>query len=92
MKRVIIVLVLVLFLASCTIQTAEVECVKDADCSKAGCSSQLCTTKEKAIKTITTCEWKDEYECYKKVECGCVNNKCNWKDQNKLDKCLEEFR
>ena len=67
-----------------------IECVADNDCSKAGCSNQICTTKKKSIYIITTCEFKEEYTCYHEWKCICVDNKCNWDDSVNI--CLEKFK
>lgn len=54
------------------------DCQSDADCIAGGCSSQVCSSKSEG-PIITTCEWR---ECYQSelfgVQCGCVENKCQW--------------
>ena len=64
------------------------ECLTDSDCIPAGCSKQVCTTKEKASGLVTTCEYKQEYSCLKKTSCGCVQNKCTWADTPEYKACL----
>lgn len=71
-------------------QLRQAECSSDSECSTAGCSGQICTTKEKANDIITTCEYKAEYDCYKLTSCGCANGKCNWVVTQDFSKCLEE--
>ena len=70
----------------------EAECRDDNDCSIGGCSSQVCGEKNEIKNIITTCEYKAEYECLKKTNCGCVNDKCLWKENPEYSKCLEEKR
>ena len=66
------------------------ECAVDSDCAVGGCSSQLCLQKDLAKDVITTCEYREKYGCYKLTSCGCVDNKCEWKDNNELVGCLED--
>jgi eight-cysteine-cluster-containing protein len=53
-------------------------CNEDQDCSRAGCSLQVCQSNFQD-PISTTCEWK---ECYNhleyNLECGGVNNQCQW--------------
>jgi eight-cysteine-cluster-containing protein len=65
------------------------ECVVDSDCAVGGCSSQLCLSDDLAKDMITTCEWREEYACYKLTSCGCVDNKCAWKENNEFSGCME---
>jgi eight-cysteine-cluster-containing protein len=66
------------------------ECFVDADCKSAGCSGQVCTTNEKATDLITTCEYKEEYGCYKLTSCSCNMGKCGWKENDELKSCIEK--
>jgi eight-cysteine-cluster-containing protein len=50
-------------------------CLTDADCIRGGCSGQLVVSKYDE-QTVTTCEWRPEYECAQKTKPACVNNKC----------------
>lgn len=36
-----------------------------AACVKTGCSGTLCSDQD----MVSTCEWKDEYACYKSAKC-----------------------
>jgi len=89
MKKRILIIICILILAACTQQQAE--CQQDSDCVKAGCSGTVCTTQEKAINIITTCEIKEEYKCYEDSTCKCIKGKCAWTEQKEISKCLEEF-
>ena len=64
------------------------ECHRDEDCMKTGCSGTVCQSVNKE-KRFTTCEWKEEYECYKDAECGCVDGRCVWKDPG-IEDCIEK--
>ena len=60
-------------------------CTSDDDCFRSGCSSQVCG----AESHITTCEWR---ECYNPdrygLYCGCVENRCQWKEE--ITRCKQE--
>lgn len=54
------------------------QCQRDSDCTKGGCSGQICQSVTEGLIT-TTCEWR---ECYDPatycLECACENNQCKW--------------
>jgi len=53
-------------------------CTLDSDCTRGGCSSQVCQSKnEESI--ATTCEYRDCYnpDIYN-IYCKCVNQECMW--------------
>ena len=59
--------------------------VSQKPCMKTGCSSQVCADKE----VITTCEWRREYECYRKATCERqANGECGWTQTPELRACL----
>lgn len=59
--------------------------VSQKPCMKTGCSSQVCADKE----VITTCEWRREYECYRKAACERqANGECGWTQTPELRACL----
>lgn len=52
------------------------ECATDADCAKAGCSSEVCVTATLAPEVMTTCEARP---CFAVLDtCGCVEGRCSW--------------
>ncbi len=54
-------------------------------CFKTGCSSQVCADEE----VITTCEYRPEYECYKRAKCERQSNgECGFTDTPELRTCL----
>ncbi len=67
------------------------ECKADSDCSKQGCSGQLCRSAS-AEPIMTTCEYRPEYDCIKMIDCGCVDGRCAWSKNAEYEKCVEEAR
>ena len=67
------------------------ECTTDNDCVAGGCSGTVCQSKD-AEPIFTTCEWREEYACYKEINCGCVNGKCQWKKTKEFEDCVEKVR
>ena len=58
-------------------------------CMKTGCSGQVCADKE----VITTCEFRAEYECYKKATCERqANGDCGFTQTPELTACLRRAR
>lgn len=55
-------------------------------CRATGCSSQLCAEED----MVTTCEYKDEYACYKSAKCERQKDgKCGWTSSVALTTCLK---
>ncbi len=65
--------------ATAAVSVAALECRTDSDCVTSGCSGQLCQSKS-SPSGITTCEYRDEYACYKPEGCLCQAGKCAWSD------------
>ncbi len=64
-------------------------CVTAADCMRSGCSGTVCQARD--TKTIiTTCEWREEYACFREIECGCADGQCAWQMTPAFDACIEE--
>jgi hypothetical protein len=58
-------------------------------CKKTGCSGQVCSDEE----VITTCEFKKEYECYRKATCERqANGDCGFTQTAELTACLRRSR
>jgi hypothetical protein len=54
-------------------------------CMKTGCSGQICSDHE----VISTCEYRTEYECYKKAVCERqANGDCGFTKTRELTSCL----
>lgn len=58
---------------------------KQKECMITGCSGQICFEEE----IITTCEYKQEYACYKNAQCERQKNgECDWTLTEELQICL----
>lgn len=57
-------------------------------CIKTGCSGQICSNEPK----ISTCEWKCEYNCYKKAKCMSINGECQWDVNEEMKNCLNSCK
>lgn len=56
-------------------------------CVVGGCSGQLCI--EDGSGGISTCEYREEYACYKKASCGRqADGQCGWTMTPELKQCL----
>ena len=56
-------------------------------CKKTGCSGQVCSDEE----VVTTCEYRTEYECYKKAKCERqANGECGFTQTPELTSCLNK--
>lgn len=52
------------------------ECTTDADCAKAGCSGEVCTTTRAAAELVTSCERET---CFDVLDtCRCQAGTCGW--------------
>lgn len=58
-------------------------------CAVAGCSQQLCVSAEEAPTIVTTCEFRNEYMCYREASCEPQQDgKCGWTQTSELQRCL----
>jgi eight-cysteine-cluster-containing protein len=71
--------------------TRAIECAVDVDCSTGGCSNQLCGKKGEIENIVTTCEWKEEYDCLRLTQCNCIENKCQWEQTKEYQDCLAKI-
>lgn len=54
-------------------------------CIKTGCSGQVCSDEE----VVTTCEYRPEYDCYKRARCERqANGECGFTQTRELTTCL----
>jgi eight-cysteine-cluster-containing protein len=61
----------------------------DKACMKTGCSGQVCADEE----VVTTCEYRPEYDCYKRAACARQRNgKCGFTPTPELTACLARAR
>lgn len=57
-------------------------------CKITGCSNQLCVDEAEG-DVVTTCEYRDEYACYKTAKCERQEDgKCGWTPSESLISCL----
>lgn len=57
-------------------------------CYVGGCSSQVCSSSK---DIMTTCEWKEEYACYRTATCKKqADGECGWTYTPELNSCLME--
>lgn len=57
-----------------------------AECFVGGCSGQICSDNP---DVVTTCEWREEYGCYKNATCERqANGECGWTETEELSQCL----
>jgi len=65
------------------------EGVSQKPCRKTGCSGQVCSDQE----VVTTCEYRTEYECYKRAACERQRNgECGFTQTPELVACLKRAR
>lgn len=59
-------------------------------CYRGGCSGQLCSDKAGSEGLATTCEWREEYACYRTARCERqINGKCGWTQTTELTSCVD---
>ena len=58
-------------------------------CMITGCSSQVCSDQE----VVTTCEYRNEYACYRKARCERQSNgECGWTRTKELTSCVNRAK
>lgn len=98
MKKVLFLIPLLIVLIAGCVQTGDFNgfnassCISDSDCATAGCSGEICISKEIADDIFTTCEWKEYYKCLKLTECKCINGKCQFDENQEFKNCLKEVK
>lgn len=61
------------------------------NCKVGGCSGQLCV-EESQKDIVTTCEFRQEYTCFKDAKCEKQKDgRCGWTQTDQLTKCLQEY-
>jgi hypothetical protein len=64
---------------------------KPVTCRVGGCSGQLCVGAGEP--DVSTCEWRDEYACYRSAACAPqASGRCGWTQTDDLRRCLEAAR
>lgn len=60
-------------------------------CVPAGCSGTICAEATEAADIVTTCEYRDEYACYKLTTCERqLDGKCGWTPEAGFASCLND--
>ena len=60
-----------------------------SSCMVGGCSGQLCGEETEINSMMTTCEYKEEYACYKLSTCERqADGKCGWSYNPEFNKCM----
>jgi len=68
------------------------EPIPSGGCIVGGCSSQLCVDAVHG-DVASTCEWFEEYACYKSATCERqVNGLCGWTVTPELERCIANAR
>lgn len=68
--------------------------VEGGGCAPGGCSGQVCTDVEEDSGLVTTCEYRQEYACYKQHSV-CERNtddQCGWRPSQELQDCITAAR
>lgn len=69
---------------------SSIEPVGSAPCRAGGCSGQVCTDQ---TDLATTCEWREEYACYKVATCARQSDgACGWTPTQTLTDCLAKAK
>lgn len=61
------------------------------NCVIGGCSMQFCMDQYDVKNTVSTCEWRPAYACYKNAICerNSQTGKCGWRIDSTLASCLQ---
>lgn len=58
-------------------------------CIRTGCSGHICANASDGA-LVSTCEWREEYACYKTARCEKQGNgQCGWTPSESLSSCLK---
>ena len=82
----ILMFIIFLVISGCK-QNNMIECNKNSDCIITGCSSEICSNKP----VMSPCIIKPGYACLKFADCMCINNRCQWRFNNKYNKCMNNL-
>jgi eight-cysteine-cluster-containing protein len=82
----LLVALAVVALAGCIAMSDNVTERGGDSCHVAGCSAQVCSDRD---DVVTTCEWRDVYECYLSASCERQSDgACGWTPTQELNACL----
>lgn len=73
----------------CVVQSGEP--TSPSGCTVGGCSGTLCT--ESGEDMASTCEYRDEYACYKQSTCERQSSgKCGWTQNDLFKACMAKYQ
>jgi eight-cysteine-cluster-containing protein len=82
----LLVALAVMALAGCIATNDNVTQRGGDSCHVAGCSATVCSDRD---DVVTTCEWRDVYECYQSASCERHSDgACGWTPTQELNACL----
>lgn len=66
---------------------------REGRCVRGGCSGQLCLDADRAKDIVTTCEYREEYGCYRVASCEVQSDgTCGFTETPELADCLDRTR
>lgn len=68
----------------------EIECTKDSDCKRAGCSGQFCQRVSEPGDIVSNCKYQSIFDCYTFTTCGCYEGKCGWDQTDNYLDCVDK--
>ena len=73
------------------VETPGEDRAEDRTCAIGGCSNHVCGEVEDMQDLITTCEFRNEYACYRDAVCERqTDGQCGWTETDALRSCLLE--
>jgi hypothetical protein len=66
---------------------------RETKCIIGGCSRQLCVNADGSGEQVSTCEWREEYSCFRENFAKCEvqqNGQCGWTENSELYQCIRE--
>ena len=67
-------------------------CESDDDCSTDGCNSEICHSQINSSGGVSICIYEERFSCLALSNCGCINNKCQWDQNDDYLTCLEQYQ
>ena len=89
MRNLFLLIAVVAGLGGCAtdLRNSDHEAIVKDGCQIGGCSSQLCV--DSAKDSVSDCEWRDEYACYRTATCERqANGACGWTETDELRECV----
>ncbi len=79
--------------AECPGEKSKLRGEASGGCVIGGCSSTVCGEEEFINQINTTCEWREEFACFRTVKCERQKDeKCGWTMTEELKTCLSKFK